>query len=140
MRHVDLYISVLFGVVVPAFLFMPWISIIEDFPFALNGMALAFGKYNIQPTEYYGLAMLVLAAVGAVGPHFLPRRKTLTRAGLALAGMGLTLLMQFHQPEGYSGVQWRMGYWISLSAFTAAAFLSVYTLGHQHGRSRRRRR
>ena len=139
MRHVDRYITVLFAVVVPAFLIMPWISIVEDWPFALSGMALAFEKYNIQPTEYYALAAVVIAGTGAIGPHFLPRRKTLTRVGLAFAGMGLTLLMHIHPPEGYPNVQWRMGYWVSLVAFTAAAFVSVYTLGQQQGRRRRRR-
>ena len=89
MRHVDLYISFLFGVVVPAFLFMPWISIIEDFPLALNGMALAFGKYNIQPTEYYGLAMLVIAAVGAIGPPLSSKAQDTNTCGVGSCRNGI---------------------------------------------------
>ena len=110
MRHIDLLITLSFAAVLPAFAFMPWITIIADLPFALNGLGLVFGKYNIQPTEYYGLALAATACAGATVPHFLPRRRTLTRVVLALVGMGITILMQIHSPEGYAGVEWRMEY------------------------------
>ena len=139
MPRPDLTITVLFAAILPVFFLMPWISIIEGLPIALSGVGLAFGQYNIQPTEYYALASAITACAGTVVPNVMPKNKTLARTYLALTGVGVTILMQVHAPEGFQGVEWRMGYWMSLLLFAVTAFYSVYVLGRVHERTRRRR-
>ena len=133
---------------------MPWLSIVRDWPFALTGFNLALGKYNIQPTESYVLIVAALAIAGAVLPNVLPRRKTWSRAVLALTGILVLILMRYHLPGTEFAIpemfrnptdemEWRLGSYLTLAAFTGVAVLNLAAiLGFfgRPGRMRRRRR
>ena len=133
---------------------MPWLSIVRDWPFALTGFNIALGKYNIQPTESYVLMVAALAIAGAILPNVLPRRKTWSRAVLALTGILVLILMRYHLPGTEFAIpdmfqnptdelEWRLGSYLTLAAFIAVAALNLAAimgfLGRP-GRMRRRRR
>lgn len=136
----DAIITVLFAAVLPAFLILPWIVAIEGSQVSLSGLDLAFGQYDARPLEYYALASVAIACVGAVVPNIMPRHKTITRACLAVAGVGAMLLMQMQTPMELEGIEWGVGYWIAVSLFVLTAFYAVYVLGAVNERRRRRRR
>ena len=117
---------------------LPWLSIVRDWPFALVGYNIALGKYNIQPTEYYALMAAVIGVAGAALPNVLPRRKTWTRAVLALLGLLVLLLLRFHGQV--SEMEWRLGFYATLAAFAAVASLNLAAIMGLLGRPRRRRR
>lgn len=131
----DTLITVLFAAIVPAFSILPWIESVEGSQVALSGVGLSFGQYNAQPSEYFALAAVAIAVVGAVVPHLMRRNKTITRTCLAIAGASVLALMQMHTPMGLQSIVWGAGYWISLALFVVTAFVSVYTLGRVHQRT-----
>lgn len=134
----DTLITALFAAVVPAFLILPWIASVEGSQVALSGLTLAFGQYNIQPSEYFALAAVAIAVVGVVVPNIMPRNKTITRTCLAIAGASVLALMQMQMPEGFETIVWGWGYWLSFLLFIVAAGVALYTLGAVHQRTGRR--
>ena len=137
MRHLGSVSTGGFVIALAGFI-MPWLSIIRDWPFALIGFNIALGKYNIQPTEYYALMAAAAAVSGAILPNVLPRRKTWTRTVLALSGILLLLLMRFHVPT--SGMEWRLGFYLTLTAFIAVEALNLTAIMGLIRRPRRGRR
>ena len=130
---------------------MPWMSIVRDWPFALTGFNIALGKYNIQPTEYYALLVTALAIAGAILPNVLPKRKTWSRAVLALAGVLVLILMRYHLPGAEFAIpdmfqnpadeiEWRLGFYLTLTAFTAVVALNLAAILGFLGRPGRTRR
>ena len=149
MRHLGSISTAGFLIALAGFV-MPWVSIVRDWPFALAGLNIALGKYNIQPTEYYALLAAALALAGAILPNALPRRKTWSRALLALAGILTLILMRYHLPgiefaipgmfqSPADEVEWRLGFYLTVAAFAVVAALNLAAiLGFLGRRSRRR--
>lgn len=100
------------------------------------------------------LLVAALAIASAILPNVLPRRKTWSRAVLALMGILVLILMRYHLPGTEFAIpdmfgnptdelEWRLGSYLTLAAFIAVAALNLAAimgfLGRP-GRMRRRRR
>lgn len=136
----DTLITAGFVAILPAFLILPWITAIDGSPVALSGLSLVFGGYDSRPLEYYGLAAVAIALVGAIVPHLMRRHRTVTRVSLAVLGTLSMLLMQIQVPVGLGSISWGVGYWVGVALFVVTAFYAVYVLGAVNERRRRRQR
>jgi len=135
MRELGSLSTVGFCIALAGFI-MPWLSIVRDLPFAVTGFNIALGKYNIQPTEYYVLLVAAMAVGGVILPNVMTRRKTWSRAVLALSAILALVLMRYHLPgtefvipdmfqDSTDGWEWRLGFYVTFAALTAVAALNL---------------
>lgn len=116
---------------------LPWLSIVQDWPFTPVSYNITLGKYNIQPTEYYALIAAVIGVAGTALPNVLRRRKTWIWTILALPGLIALRLMRFHGQV--LKMAWKLEFFVTLAAFAAVAAPNLAAIMGTLGRPRRLR-
>ena len=113
--------------VVLASLFLPWMSIVKGWPFALSGLSIVMGKFNIPPTEHYAMAATGSALAGAILPNVVPRRRTWLRVLFSALGILAMGLMVLHVSPQFGGTapELRLGFYVPTAAFAVLMLLNV---------------